>query len=336
MLRNCVGLAVMTSLLVMLGAGLVGCGKQPIAQVGEHKITRAEFLEKLEEDQGRNALLGMISKLLLEDAFAEAGLSTDPKEVEKRISEIKGQFESPEAFARTLSSRGMTEQDLLESVEMDLKVQGLCTKDVEVTDANLTGFFEQYKDKFGQPEQINYSEIVVSTEDEAKQVAEALKKPDADFAKLAKQHSISPMTRERGGQVPPLAREQIYPAQIKDVVIALKPGTVSDPIDVDGRFYLVKLDKIVPAREADFKTDRAKIEEQYKLQNAKNPQQVLTELREKASVKIIDPKYADLQEMFAPKADLPSFGESGPQSGPATPPAGQPAGGAQAPPAGAE
>ena len=320
-------------LLVFCVSGLVGCGKQPIAVVGDHKITRAEFLEKLEKEQGREALLGIINRQLIEDAFAASGQTLAPEKVDERMKEIKERFGTPEAFAQMLASRGMTEEDVTESLSMEMKVQMLCTKDVKVDDAELRKFFEQYKSAFGQPERVKYAEIVVSKKEDATKVAAELKKSGADFGKLAKQHSVSPMSRDAGGELPPMPREQIFPPNVAQTLATMKPGEISEPFAVEERWYIVKLVEVLPAAEASLEKDRDKIEEAFKSRQAKDPQQLLSELREKATVNIVDPKYADLNEMFTPKANIPSFGPDGqgapaegaPAEGGAPPAEGQPA-----------
>lgn len=316
--------ATRSSLIVVLVAVVVmvfaGCGKQPIARVGDHQITRTEFLERLEKDQGREALLGMINRSLIEDAFTQSGLTIDPKELEERMAQIKKQYPSPETFAKLLASRGMTEADVVESIELDLKVQKLCTKDVKMDEAKLKDFLNQYKDALGEPERVSYSEIVLSTEEEAKKVAAQLAKSKDEFANLAKQHSIAPGSRENGGKVPEVPKEQLYPPQLSEALLALKPGQISEPKQLDGRWHILKLEKVLPARAASMDKDRKKIEDAFKQSQAKDPQALLTEIREKATVKIIDPKYEDLAEMFQPKGALPQFGQGGAEGQGGTPP----------------
>jgi len=318
-----------SSLIVVLIAVIAvftGCGKQPIARVNDQQITRAEFLERMEKDHGRDALLGMVNRMLIEDAFTDAGLSIEPSEIEERMEQIKKQYPSPEAFAKVLAQRGMAEADVLEGLELDMKMQKLCTKDVKVDEAKLKAFFEQYKQAFGEPERVSYSEIVVGTEDEANKIAAELAKSKGEFANLAKQHSIAPGSRENGGKVPPVPKEQLYPPNLRDVVLALEPGAISKPENLDGRWHIIKLDEVLPAREATLEKDGDRVEEAFRQSQAKNPQELLTEIRENATVKIIDPNYEDLSTMFQPKASLPQFGEGGaPAEGGAAAPADAPA-----------
>lgn len=324
-------------LCVALGAVvIVGCGKQPIAVVGQHKVTRDEFLDKLEKDQGRNALINMINERLLEDAFTASGESVTPEDVQERIKELKERAPSPEAFAEALAQQSMTEQDLVEQMTKTMKLEALCTKDVKVTDEGLKAFFEEHKERFSRPATISCSEIVVLEESEAQKIAQQLQGGGADFASLAKQHSISQMSRERGGKLPDLPAEHIpHPPAVKDALLTLEVGKVSDPISAEGRWYIVKLDGKEAEQKPDLKRDRKEIEEMFRLTEAKQPTELLAEIREKAVVNIVDPKYADLNDMFRPEPELPDFGTKAPPAGAepvteeAKPTGGQPAAGGE-------
>ncbi|MCE5218568.1 peptidyl-prolyl cis-trans isomerase [bacterium] len=299
------GLLVACSLLV-----LAGCGNQPIAVVNGKKITRKEFLDRLEKESGRDALVAMVQRQLLDDAFTAAKLTIPEAKITEQINTLKERLGGAEGLNKALTAQGMTEQDLRDQIASNLKLEMLATKDVKVDDKALRAFFEQYKMQLDRPEMVNYSEIVVASEDVAKRVAASVAKPNANFADLAKQDSVSD-TRDRGGKVSPLPWQAISPAEVAEALRTLKPGSVSAPITSQGRWYIVKLESITPAQKADFDRDRQKIEEMYKASQAKAGPELLQELLSKANVNIVDPKYADLNEKFKPKSALPQFGTGG-------------------------
>lgn len=311
---RCVGACLLVAFAL---AGLMGCGKQPVAIVGSTKITKDEFLARLQKDQGRSTLVGMINRKLLEDAFTASGLTVTDQELQDGLKEMKTSVGSPEAFAQALAARGMTEKDALESVALELKVRKLCAKDVKVTEQGLKAFFDQYKSQypFTTPELVSYSELVVATQADAQRIADQLKKPAASFDALAKQNSISPQSRERGGKLPPAPASQIMPEAVRAAVLALKPGQVSAPLQVEERWYLLRLDGVQPAQTKDFVKDRKSIEELYRQANAKQPADLLSELLQKTTINVVDPKYADLNEHFRPQAKLPEFGAKGATTG---------------------
>jgi parvulin-like peptidyl-prolyl isomerase len=303
--------------------GISGCGDPVLATVGSKKITRSQLLAKLEKDSGQEALVGMINRQLVEDAFAATGATITPQQVDERLNQIKKSYPTPEQFAQAMTAQGLTEADVRDTIALNLKLEYLCTKDVKVDEASLRKFYEENREKFDKPEMVSYSEIVVTSLEEANKIKEALAKPGAKFEDLARQNSISPNTREQGGKVPPMPKQYIGPPEVAKALEGLKPGQIAGPIAAEGRYYIVRLDAITPAEKSDFNKDRAKIEERYKLEKAKRPDEVLSELRQKAVINIIDPKYKFLQEQFKPKPALPSFGEKGGAPAQQQPPAGK-------------
>lgn len=252
----------------------------------------------------------MVQRQLLDDAFTAAKLTIPEAKITEQINTLKERLGGAEGLNKALTAQGMTEQDLRDQIASNLKLEMLATKDVKVDDKALRAFFEQYKMQLDRPEMVNYSEIVVASEDVAKRVAASVAKPNANFADLAKQDSVSD-TRDRGGKVSPLPWQAISPAEVAEALRTLKPGSVSAPISSQGRWYIVKLESITPAQKADFDRDRQKIEEMYKASQAKAGPELLQELLSKANVNIVDPKYADLNEKFKPKSALPQFGTGG-------------------------
>jgi peptidyl-prolyl cis-trans isomerase C len=86
------------------------------------------------------------------------------------------------------------------------------------------------------------------TEAEAKSKAERLAaelKQGGDFAQAAKQQSDDTATAEKGGDLGPVKRGSTgIPAELKQVIFALKPGEVSEPIRQPAGFYIFKLESM--------------------------------------------------------------------------------------------
>ena len=81
------------------------------------------------------------------------------------------------------------------------------------------------------------------TEAEGKAKADDLRKQilgGADFGKLAKENSDDKASAEKSGDYGEITRSSPYPEPIKQAILNLKPGEVSEPIRQPGGFYLVK------------------------------------------------------------------------------------------------
>ena len=82
--------------------------------------------------------------------------------------------------------------------------------------------------------------ILVETEDEAKAVAEELKK-GADFAELAKKKSKDPGASD-GGDLGFFTKDQMVP-EFSAVAFVLEPGKVSDPVKSQFGWHVIKVEE---------------------------------------------------------------------------------------------
>lgn len=89
------------------------------------------------------------------------------------------------------------------------------------------------------------------TEVEAKAKIEDLSRQlaaGADFSTLAKENSDDGATRDKGGDLPPIAKNTSgISAKVKAAVLALQPGTVSAPVQDSNAYLLFRLEKAEPA-----------------------------------------------------------------------------------------
>ena len=88
---------------------------------------------------------------------------------------------------------------------------------------------------------IRASHILVKTEEEAKKLLEEIKN-GADFAKLASEHSMCPSGRD-GGDLRFFGRGMMV-KPFEDDAFALKKGEVSEPVETQFGWHLIKLTDI--------------------------------------------------------------------------------------------
>ena len=88
---------------------------------------------------------------------------------------------------------------------------------------------------------IRASHILVKTEEEAKKLLEEIKN-GADFAKLASEHSMCPSGRD-GGDLGFFGRGMMV-KPFEEAAFALKKGEVSEPVETQFGWHLIKLTDI--------------------------------------------------------------------------------------------
>jgi len=301
-----VGLVTLAIVVPML---LSGCGSQPMAVVNGVKITRAEFLQRLEETQGRQVMGDLILRALVEDSFAKVGLSLTDEDVNKEIEKAKATAPDENAWQQMLASKGIDEQQFRDFVAFRMKLEKLATKDVQYSEEKLKKFFDENKEAFAEPAMVDISEIVVAEKAEADKLYQELaSKPDA-FGDLARQHSISPFTRERGGRRGLMPLERVTPIALSGPVQNMNVGQVSKPISAEGNWYLIKVESRNEAKQPKYEDLKDQVQRAYGQKFAKSEQDLIDEMRKTAQVTIIDPKYQALNEFFRPEpTSLPTFG----------------------------
>jgi parvulin-like peptidyl-prolyl isomerase len=308
--------------LCVLALLLSGCKKDEVARVNGVPITRTQLTDELEKYFGNQVVQGLVERMVVQQAFDKSGLQLPPQKVEEIIQRLREQAGSQEAFQQMLQERGQSEEDLRTLIERNLKLTAMAQKDVQVTEQALKDYYKENEPRYRLPQRISFSEIALPTKEQATDVHAMAVKPNASFADLAKQYSVSP-SQQLGGRRPTMEVESIVPAELRAPLLALKPNQISKPVQAGGGWWILQLHEILPAKMRSFAEARSDVETDYKRE--KQPigeTELLEKLVSEASVKIVDPKYAQLQRLYA-GADLLRSAPGAPGPAGAPPPQGK-------------
>src|SRR5450432_1108706 len=131
-------------------------------------------------------------------------------------------------------------------------------------------------------QEVHARHILVETEDEAKAVAEELKK-GADFAELAKKKSKDPGASD-GGDLGFFTKDQMVP-EFSAVAFALEPGKISDPVKSQFGWHVIKVEEKRNRQAPDFDQVKPQIET-YVVRKAQAD--YVAKLRQTAKVERLD------------------------------------------------
>jgi peptidyl-prolyl cis-trans isomerase SurA len=207
------------------------------------------------------------NEILLEKA-KKLNLEASDGEVEDKFTELKSPF-TEEEFQRQLKARGMTVDDLKRDLRRDQSIQKLLNREVaakvSITDQDVAEFYNANRNQFNVAEpQFRISQIVITPRkdpqvrnrknDDATNDAEAQRKAKmlmdklnsgADFAQLAMDYSEDPNTAGAGGDLGYIPESSLNAAQtdpvLKKTVLSLKPGQVSQPVQLKDSIRILKL-----------------------------------------------------------------------------------------------
>lgn len=248
----------------------------------------------------KQAVEQLISAELLYQASAKMELADLDKLIDAKVTQGKARFKDEKDFTKAIKDMEMDEKDLREYTRRDLLISrfvetAFVSKTV-VTEAETRSFYDKNSDKFKQDEKVKASHILIgvdsaaSADDKiiAREKADKLRKElagGADFAALAKGNSTCPSSQQ-GGDLGFFGKGQMVPA-FEKAAFALKPGEISDVVETQFGYHIIKLTERQPAMTTDFKDVKAKIEEYLKGQKVNEAvQKYVAEARKNAKIEI--------------------------------------------------
>jgi peptidyl-prolyl cis-trans isomerase SurA len=213
-----------------------------------------------------NVLDELINNEILLERAKKLNLEASDGEVEDKFTELKSPYTEDE-FQRQLKERNVSVGDLKNDLRRQLSITKLLNREVvakiSITDQDVTEFYNANKAQFNVAEpQYRIAQIVVTPRkepqirnrknDDATNEAEAQRKvkmlmdrlnSGADFAQLAMDYSEDMNSAATGGDlgyVPESALNQSDP-MLKKMVIGMKPGQVSPPLQLKDGYRILKL-----------------------------------------------------------------------------------------------
>ncbi|OIR04252.1 putative parvulin-type peptidyl-prolyl cis-trans isomerase precursor [mine drainage metagenome] len=148
-----------------------------------------------------------------------------------------------------------------------------------IPDDVLKQEYEALKARVGNKE-YKLAHILVQTEDEAKKVEAELKKKGAKFAKIAKEHSKDPGSKDNGGDLG-WAVPSNFVQPFGEAVVKLNKGEVSAPVQTQYGWHIIKLEDTRELKVPTFEEMKPNLEKR-KQQEA--VQKLIEDLRSKAKI----------------------------------------------------
>ena len=260
---------------------------------------------QISPDQQKEFDQQVLSELISAELLYQAGLklpATDlDKQVDDRIAEGRSHFTNDEDFAKAIKGLDMDEKGFRDSIRRNLIIthfieQSIVAK-VTVAEEESRKFYDENKDKFTRGETVRASHILCGVDakataeekEKAREKAEKLRKElaaGADFATLAKENSTCPSSTQ-GGDLGYFGRGQMVPA-FEKAAFALKPGQISDVVETQFGYHIIKLTDKKGPETISFKDVRPRIDEYLKNQKVQAAVKAyLDEARKGATIEML-------------------------------------------------
>ena len=241
-----------------------------------------------------------------------------------RIEAIKARFGNEENLNRQLKAVGTTQTELRHKMTEETVAEAVLERELKVgaSDADVKKYYDDNPAKFEQPEMVRASHILLGTLDPETQKAlpddqkaakrklaeDLLKRARAgeDFAKLAKQYSDDPGSKDNGGEYQ-FPRGKMVP-EFEAAAFSLKTNEVSEIVTTQFGYHIIKLSEKIPAKKVELAKVAPDLKEFLKQQEMQKRQDevksYMDKLEKDAKVEILDdqykPKEADAAAAHAP------------------------------------
>jgi len=288
-----------------------------VAHVNGEDVTKADFdraVQALEAraggpippDQRDRVLRGVIDqlvgyKVLVQETRARNVIVTDA-DVDARIGEIRKQFPSEEAFTQTLAQRKLTLEQVKSDAKQDMAISKLIDTEiaakVAVKPEQLTDFYAKNPDQFTQGDSVRASHILIAVPKGADAAAKAQARAKAeevlkdvkagkDFAALAKEHSADPGSAANGGDLGFFQQGQMV-GPFNDVAFSLAPGAISDLVETDFGFHIIKVAEKKPGRTIPLEEVKPQVEQYLEQMNRQQETEIYVNgLKAKGKIEVL-------------------------------------------------
>ncbi len=234
-------------------------GEEAVALIDGEPITANDVYEVMLQQVGRQTVDGLIIERLIERAAKTENIEVTEADLNAEIDKIKLNFGSEEEFNQQLESYGLTLESLKAQLTTQVQLDKLISPKVQVSDENLQTYYDENKESYTTPEQVQASHILVETKEEADEIL-GLLKGGADFATLAQERSKDPGSGANGGDLGFFGRGQMVPP-FEEAAFTLEMGQLSEVVESEFGFHIIKVVAKKPATTASFEEKKEEIKE---------------------------------------------------------------------------
>ena len=259
--------------------------KQLLAAQG---LTELGFEERVRGDLARQTLLqavaasAIVPRALSEQVRRLAEETREVRELRFDPKDFRSKVAITEEAIKTFYDANTKDYQTVESVKAEyaiLSLDDVAGQLPPVVDADARAYYEQNLSRYGQEEQRRASHILLTAGDNgsAKDKDGARKKADellaqvranpGAFEKLAREQSKDPGSAAQGGDLGWFGRNMMV-KPFEAAAFSLKDGQISDVVETDFGFHIIRLTGIKPAQAKPFGEVKAQIEADLKREQA--------------------------------------------------------------------
>jgi parvulin-like peptidyl-prolyl isomerase len=259
----------------------------------------------MEKDIKTGAMKMMVFEELVYQEALRRKMTVSPAKLQKAENTFAARFDSPAQFRQYLQSEYHGSRPLLLSkISRSLLIEQMLKSEIDnkaiVTDAEVRTYYDKHPDLFQNKESFALQTISILPPDKAtpEQLKEAHKRAEAALkeAKTAKTYEQFGLLAEKYseddyrvmmGFHKSVERASMPPAMAQ-IALSLKPDQVSDLIQVDNAYTIIKVNKHIPAGRAKFEDVKAGLRTELKKQKIEQSRSALDKkLHQNAKIEVL-------------------------------------------------
>ncbi|WP_059283779.1 peptidyl-prolyl cis-trans isomerase [Bacillus coahuilensis] len=213
----------------------LAANEEVIATVGEERITRNDWLYRLESEVGEKSLQELVDERVLDLAAERYDLNVSKEEIalEESLTDL--------ILPSDLSKE---KQERERAIYYDLLFQKLVSKDVNIGQSDIESYYKTNQHLFEVPDKYDLSLIKVPSLKDGKRIVAELS-TGADFESLAREQSTDPYSAEAGGKIGFLFYgNTLYPEEMWEEVKGVKAGKWSNVFQWGEEYAIVYVHQI--------------------------------------------------------------------------------------------
>ncbi|HOK94870.1 MAG TPA: peptidylprolyl isomerase [Anaerohalosphaeraceae bacterium] len=231
-----------------------------------------ELPESYRQQMRKRVVDMKVEQILMNQEAKKKNIAIPDAEVVAEITKIAGrQGQSMEDVEKEIANWGMTMEDLKGQIRYQMQIKALMkaeNKNPEPSDEEVRKFYDDNPQHFDQPEQVRASHILIKVDSDAaaeekakakEKIEGILKRAKAgeDFAALAKEFSEDPGSKDTGGEYTFPRGQMVKP--FEDAAFALEPNQISDIVETQFGYHIIKLSEKIAAGKTPFETVKNQI-----------------------------------------------------------------------------
>jgi peptidyl-prolyl cis-trans isomerase SurA len=238
-------------------------------QIFPYANTHGGFPKAQEASIRQGALQMIIFEELVYQEALRRKLTVSPQQIKQAQVEFKKQFHSPQEYQQYLKvEMGSSDLNVTNKIKRSLLIEQVLKLEVEdkspVSLAEVRAYYDKNPAKFQVPESFTFQSISVLPPQKptAEQRQEAMKRANDDLklAKATKSFQEFGLVAEKVseddfrvnmGDHKAVDKEKL-PPQVVKALLAMKPGQVSDVIQIDQAYTVIRLNAYTPVTKKTF------------------------------------------------------------------------------------